>query len=221
MSKQTILQKQLVKTGLIATIGVAVLGAIVIAVYTWSSSLDEDLNRAQSQLSGTRNDTVTRQEKNEQAHKYLDVYKKISGKNQDSRLAGLNREIAQTWIAKAAQHYGLVSLDGSFEPVAELSRPEFKKTTLQGISSKVQLKVGALSDEDIFRFMESLLTDFPGYVKIENVLISKKADITPEVLTAISAGDIKPIVEATIDFQWLGVREIKKKDSPPVEGGAQ
>lgn len=207
MMKYQVLHKQLVKISIIALVVVFASAAVAAGIYAWSSSLDDEVQAAQSKVNTARSELTSREEKTREAKQYLDLYKQITGTSEKSKLSDLDRDKAQLWISGTAKKLDLINLEGSFEPIAPIASPAFQKKTLQGIVSKVTLKFSAMTDEQLYRFIEAISTGFPGYIKIEKLEVQKKGEITDDVLRSAGAGKFPALVDGMLEFNWIGIKE--------------
>lgn len=211
MAKIGVLKSRLIKLSVVAVVSAALSAAAAAGIYAWYGQLDQEKRTAESQLNAARRDITSQEEKSRQAESYLDLYREIKSGN--SKIGGgLNREQAQEWITKTALHYELTDLAGDFEPIAPIQNPEFQKQTLEGLSSKVSLSFSAMTDVQLYGFLEKLVEEFPGYVKLESLELKKKGDITPAVFEQVGKGEIPELATGKVVFHWIGVREIAKKE---------
>lgn len=204
------LQQRLIRISVIAAVIVAVLGAGLYALQSWSESLAIEHRQIQSRLSATRSDIATRESKAMDAEKYMGLYKTLISSSEQDKLADLNRDKAQDWISEAASELQLSELNGAFDPVVNIDGANFKKKTLQGVTSKVTLTFSALTDEQLYRFLEAVIVDFPGYVKVNKVVLEKKGDINDAILIAAGRGKFVPLVSGQLEFNWIAM----KKNAP-------
>ncbi|MCH2546092.1 MAG: hypothetical protein MK052_00575 [Alphaproteobacteria bacterium] len=211
MVKLQTLKKRLVKVSIIALIIVSAMGAAGYGVYSWSNSLQEEAKSSSSKLSRARGDVTSRTKKNVEAQQYLELYAKITGNSEQEKISELDREKAEIWLKRAALQNNISNLNGSFEPIAPVDTVDFKKKTFVGITSKVTLRFGAMTDYQIIQFFDAILNDFPGYVKVNRFSLTKKEDITDQTLVEASRGKFPELVLGDIEFNWIGVREVEEE----------
>ena len=216
MKAQT-LKKQLIKVSILALIATSASAAAAYGIYAWSSGLQEEARVAKNNLSRALGDVTSRQLKNEKAQEYLELYLKITGESEQAKISDLNRDKAQAWLKQAALQNNITNLEGAVDPIKPIASESFKKKTFEGITSKVTLKFGAMTDEQIYRFVEAILTRFPGYVKITRFELIKEGEITDDVLIAASRGTFPDLVTGIVEFNWIGIREITDEDIQKVE----
>lgn len=214
MSKYRDLQQRLIKVSIIAVATVSAFGAFFYALYTWQDSLAADYKKVQIRLRTARSDIAVREQKADDAEKYMGLYETIMGASEQDKLGELNRNKAQDWISNAAAELQLGDLTGVFDPVVSLDSGAFKKKTLQGVTSKVTLNFSAMTDEQLFKFMEAIIVDFPGYVKINKVSIDKRGDIDDAALLSAGRGRFTDFVSGTMEFNWIAIKKLEATPPP-------
>lgn len=70
------------------------------------------------------------------------------------------------------------------------------------LSSTVNVKIGALQDRDVYRYINLLKSSLPGHLSIEKISIDRKLEISGEVLRLISSNQKPKLVVAEISLLW-------------------
>lgn len=213
------LRKTLIKYSIIMLLAVLVSCAVAYSIFSWSSALQQEAKRAEGRLNSARGEVASRESENKSARNSLELYRQITGESEQAKISDLSRDKAQLWLKAIAKQNDIVDLEGSFDPVTPIASTDFKKTTLEGISSLVKLKFAAMTDVQIYRFIEAVLDDFPGYVKITAFTLERTGEVTAEVLRATGRGTVPKLVKGTMEFYWVGVREIETPAQNQQQGG--
>lgn len=221
MIKAQALKKELIRLAIVAAVAVSVSGAVAYGIYTWSSGLQAEAQSAKNKLNQAQGDVRGREEKNREATEFLELYRKITGDSETEKISELNREKAENWIQQTALEYNIIKLEGAVDPIAPIENPEFRKKTFEGITSKITLKFSAMTDEQIFQFMNALLTRFPGYIKMTRVDLTRQGEITDATLVAAGRGQFPDLVTGEMEFHWIGVREVPEGSGQRAENGRQ
>lgn len=208
MAKLLHLKHILIKQGIIMSVVVLVSLAFAYAASYWLQGVKEEEQRLASRFRAVEGEISQRAGKNADAVKYLELYERITGASEQEKISDLKRERAQHWLLETAQALDVKNLEGTFEPVITMDAPAFKKKTLQGIYSLVKLRFNAMNDLTALHFVETVLNDFPGYVKCTRLLISRKNNITNTVLQEAAKGKFPEMVSVELEFFWIGVREV-------------
>lgn len=217
--KMQSLRKDLIKYSIIALVGVSASAALAFGVFSWSSGLQEEARKAENKLRSAQGDVSSRTLKNQDARTYLELYQRITGESEQAKISDLSREKARKWLEVTAKANYIVNLEGSFDPVVPIQAEAFRKKTLEGISSLVKLKFSAMTDEQIYRFVEAITRSFPGYVKVIKFQLERKGEISDAVLLAAGRGQFPQLVEGTMEFYWIGVREVQAENANQQAGG--
>lgn len=213
MAKQKALLKQLIRLSIIMLMATAMLGAGAVFVYSTATSIEQEMRTSESKLNKAMRDITAREEKAKQAEEYMELYRSIQAQKNGDSVAALDREVAQNWALDAGKQMNLSRLDGSFEPVKPIASPAFKKDTLEGISSRANLTFGAMTDEQIYKFMAAIANHFPGFIKFESLKLFKTGTIDDSVLRQISSGEKPVLVDGELIFHWVGVREAVQEEA--------
>ncbi|MBM3617079.1 MAG: hypothetical protein FJX23_00880 [Alphaproteobacteria bacterium] len=220
MMKLKLLQQKLVKTSVIVAGVVAALGAGAYGIYMWSDSLQQDFTKIEREARSMQSDVSMRENKAFEAEKYMGLYRQIDQSDESAKRSELDRDKAQKWISQVAAELRLTNLDGTFNPVVNVESEEFKRNTLVATTSKVTLTFGALSDEQLYRFVQAIAEDFPGYVRITKVTFERRGKIDDSTLINASKGTFPELVTGAVEFQWIAVKKAPSATTPQ-DGGMQ
>lgn len=80
--------------------------------------------------------------------------------------------------------------------------PEAEKAEHKVLVSPIEVKIEAMDDTDVFRYIYLVQRFFPGHISINDIRISRQAEVTGTVLRSIASGSKPPLVEATIQMSW-------------------
>ena len=218
MIKLKALQKRLIKVSIASVIVVALLGAGAAAIYSWSGSLAAEKKKSESTLASTRRDITQREEKAKESIEIQERYNEIKAKEGSDQLLDINSEIGKAWIAQAGIDARLVDMTGKFSTNKAVTNPDFNRKSLVTVQSNVDANIIAMTDEDLIRFVERVHRDFPGYVKIIGLDMSRESDITDDVLVSIPTSGKPSLVNGKMQFIWLGVKPVANADVKPAEG---
>lgn len=104
------------------------------------------------------------------------------------------------------------------EATLDLSTPTeltdmYKTDTTVVVSSNVSVKFKVISDEYALSFVDAVMNNLPGYVKLEKLSLTRIGEITDETLLRVSRGEIPELVTGEITFQW---RDLKNTTGKPL-----
>ncbi len=105
-------------------------------------------------------------------------------------------------IDAAIQQADLIAYKYEIKSAETINAPQLKEVGRKLISSEIHFDLKALDDVDIYKFFNLLISTLPGEVLVQEGLVSKKEQITPELLREIGTGKKIPIIEAKGIFLW-------------------
>lgn len=205
-----ILRKRLIKEAII--LGVSLVAAIVLGVILMyqnddtlleKQTMDGDVGQARNRLTELRNELNSGQEQ----VRLFELYTKSHNQN-----FSLNREEVTKWFAAQREKFHIVNLSITIPPFSETPKDSYPLKSGPLIRTEIRLSFGALTDNSVFAFIEELQRAMPGFAIIQDVRITRTADISSGVLLALNKHRITPIVTVEMTVAWLGIREdVKEK----------
>lgn len=87
------------------------------------------------------------------------------------------------------------------------------------VKTPVVLKLTAIDDLDIYRFLYYLTYGFPGHISISQMVIDRTLPVTPTVLKQIGTGTPPDLVNASISVEWTTLTRkeaMEPKNTSPV-----
>lgn len=206
MIKYNKLKQMLIKEAAIAAGAIFVLGGAAIAVSSFATASDEDLQAANSSLLSLSSQIQDMERKKDiissSGKKFEELQKRIQ--SDEFTLDPLN---AQEKLNALRKEFRLGEPKVEFFPEADLSGPAYDQYPAVSLSSRnVKFMCKAMTDMHIYSFMEALKTRFPGIIKIKKVVITRSSEAGQEILEQIMLGQEPELVTAEIEFLWLGIR---------------
>lgn len=93
------------------------------------------------------------------------------------------------------------------------------------MESPISVELSAVDDLDIYRFIYYLNYGFPGHITINNISITRSANVTTDLLKQIGTGNPPPVVSAKMEMDWrtMARKEAIQPDiiAPPTDPNAQ
>ena len=122
-----------------------------------------------------------------------------------------DREVLRDIFFEAQKKSQVLRAKYDVSPYKAQSSPFITQPNLRWVNSKVNIKIEALDDIDIFSFVELIERDFPGYVQFESIDLKRNETLTPDVLKKIGSGTPISLVNADVSFLWHSVPETKQE----------
>lgn len=219
MSKQKYVLRMVMRQGAISS-GIVLFFA---GLYAGSSYLSE---QALQLKTDAENNANRDQGKIAELHSQLDkssvAEKRFIEINQGRNNADYspNTELLTNWMRSAkvmyrlSQSFKLTLAIGKRTDNLELLRHNYEILIHDGMS----ISFDAMSDQHVFSFLESMLKESPGFIRINKFSIQRKSDIDRAILEQMRAGYAPLTTETKIEFNWITVSD--KKAPPAAEGKA-
>lgn len=224
MNKLKNLMKKLVRAGVIGAMLIAVSLAAYLGATMFSSDSEKEKKAAQDQY---QSDKSLQEDLKHQLSNSDEAGKRFMVIQQNRRTA--NYDGSSDSLIKYLQQAKLRYKFDQFN----LSRPQKANPTdkdqLKNLSNfdigtrPLQFKISAVSDLHVFSFIDDLIADIPGIVRIDNINLKRTQDMNDSLVNMLSSGSKITAVEATVDLTWITVspkESTKDSDKATPAGGA-
>ena len=192
----------------------SIMAIIIIAlagIYLVLLHLKDENEQKRSQLKLQTNNLNTQiqnlQEQYKKAQASMGLYNSLQAED-EAGTGGINRQNMKGLLDKLKDTYHLSRLTLKMEPAEELPQEKFRKKTTLTEHSEVTLKFSGLTDEYLFSFIDALIHELSGYMRIENMQLRRELPINNDILLKISHGDTPALVSGEIVFHWLGLKTV-------------
>ena len=145
----------------------------------------------------------------------LDNQQKYDDLVHGDRLVPHTRRVAMAQMQKLALQRGLTALsynftsEGDRSPTAGAGKPLSGGYKVQ--VDKVELKVGAPLDNQIYDFVQDLNQSFPGAAVVEQVTMDRAPQLTTDALNQVSRGQDSGLVKGQVVFTWRTAQALDDK----------
>lgn len=141
------------------------------------------------------------------------IYDKAAHTKRDMNFY-INRGSMRFELEDLKEKYRLSHLSMEVSPFEPFSNNELKALDISAIHSRVDIKVGAMSDMHIFSFIEELNYRMPGLLRAESLHLTREKNMNIETLQQMKMGIAPQLVSGIMKFIWYGfapLDEQKKK----------
>ncbi len=196
-------------------------GFFAAAVYGYmvpeNIKLERNLRALRGEISTVQGDIDSLQVQFEQLEQQQAQYEALE---KDGFFRSQGRREAQDLFERIQKSAKVVSAVANIESGAVEENEEAQKAAHKLLVSKVSLKIEALSDVDVYRYIYLLEKAFPGHISMDKIDLSRKHTLTAAVLRSIATGENVALVEANIDMTWSTmIPESQVIESEVLEGG--
>ena len=170
---------------------------------------ERELNNIRAANNTLRTDIDDMQIAFEQLDEQRDRYQELEKKGFFDRQS---RRQAELILQKIQERSGVVSAAASLQAGTFEKSQEAEKADHQILKSPISIRIEAVDDLDVFRYIYLVNEFFPGHVSIEKIEIERESDVSGTVLRAIASGQSPELVKANLQFTW--------RTMIPIEGNA-
>lgn len=200
---------------LAALVGInALLGAAAYMHFIPQKEMKErELRGARGQVSTLRADIEALQIEFDQLDEQREEFERLK---KDGFFDGQSRRKAELIFKRIQDSSGVVSAVASVSAGKFEENPEATKAKHKILNSPIVIRIEAVNDLDIYRYVYLVNEFFPGHVGIDTIKISREADISGTVLRGIASGKNPPLVTADLKLSW---RTMIPDDQDNQQGG--
>lgn len=172
----------------------------------------------------TQTSTTAKQAKDDRQF-VLDNKEKYEELLRGDRLVPHTPTVAQDHLSMLVRKRGLTSASIAISAVGEGAAAKVASQPVSGgykvQVQKLELKVGAPLDTQIFEFLLDLGESFPGSAVVEQFKLERATDITTDALNQVSRGTEAGLVkgEVTVIWRTAQAEDKDKKDAVAARGG--
>jgi hypothetical protein len=207
---------------IIVTSIVAVTGIMYFATVTMADNRKEAARVLETEILSTRNQIKTLETEKaafEESSKLWDSLKLGT-----QSLDGLKTEEGRKVLTSLEHAYKIQKLAIELTAPQKLENPIYQTDNFYVEGSIVSLRFEAITDEYAIGFINAIMRNMPGYVRIDQVSLRKSSPLTPDTISRLSKGETVTLVSGDLTFLWQGLKAAaKKKEEVPVaaspEGG--
>ena len=196
------LRRLLILLGINLAIGAV--AASVVYGYTGSQkSFRDQLQSAMQGLNGQRkriSDELAYIEINRNAYDTL---------IDDGLLAPQDRLAAADLLNRLSREHRLNEIHYSFDPQRSEPLGVPGRSDLVVAVTNVTIDITAISDIDLLGFVKAIMAHFPGDVRVAGLRVERRRAVDQHLLARLKRGDLVPVVEGQLEFQW---RTLRRRD---------
>ncbi|MBN8543423.1 MAG: hypothetical protein J0M34_04070 [Alphaproteobacteria bacterium] len=217
-SKLQVLKKQVIREAglragyvVIAFIAMMVTGSFSETASTEKMQAQGQLSASESQL-GMMRSQITKTNSAEQRFAELSI-------NRDNEEFVTTTDRLKETLKVMKEQYRLsdaMRLTISQEKISE--RPEFTGLNYKIlVRDEMEISTGTLSDLHFFSFIQDMQRRMPGLIRIKQMSVLRKSQLSMDVLGQMSTGGKPDVVDGVVKFTWLTLQDA----NPPKTGQGQ
>lgn len=214
MTKYQRVFKQQTREWITSVVVLAVLGALAYGASLLGDDKQQEERQLSSAVQSVRSEATTMKNQIDKARASLKLYNDLNATNQNAGFT-IDRERGRKLLDALKAEYKLTSLSVTMSPVTEDKEVAGNSKTVNVMATDIRLDFTGISDENALTFLAAMKREFPGYVRIKKITLSRDKEIGSDVVATVREGRVPPLVKGEITARWLGI-----KSTAPVTPGA-
>lgn len=160
---------------------------------------ERELRNTRSQASTLQSDIDGLLVEFEQLDEQREEFERLK---KDGFFDGQSRRQAELIFKKIQDRSGVISAVASVDAGEFEENEEAKKAEHNILKSPVKVRIEAVNDLDIFRYIYLVDEFFPGHVSIDSMKMERQSDVSGTILRGIASGKNPPLVTAELELSW-------------------
>jgi hypothetical protein len=210
--KYKILKKKIIIEACIIAGFVGALGAGAYFIDMFSDEYQNKSATLESEVNAINTQTRALRDKFSAVQREAELYKSIMAKFNDGGLS-LTRQALYDKFTKYKMDYHLNDLRLTMGPVAVVAAPDYKRPSVEIVSSDIVMDFTAIADEHVFRMLDTMRRNLPGTVRIVSMELTAVAPLTDDVLHTIGEKGNFSLIKGTVHFTWFGLKTVEASDT--------
>lgn len=186
-------------------------------------SLEQQLSGANGQVSTVQSDIEKILVEFELLEQQKDEFGALKARG---FLGSQGRRQAEIVLGEIQRESGILSATANVKAASVEENEIAAKAEHTVLTSTVEIKLQALDDIDIYRYLALLSEKFPGHLSIDKASTKRITDVSNPILRGIAVGENVAMVEADFNMVWrtmipkLEAERILKGEAPATPGAA-
>ena len=207
MNKCTLMQKQLVRQGIIAVILVGLAAAAMMQVDTMAQDALQHKTEIESALRADESHLRELKSKIDLAGSAEKQFAEVKLRRGEPPFEAKTDRLVQL-LQDAKRNYRL----SGFKPLNLPVDVQSKRTEFANQNYDVMVREGmtvefdAISDVHAYSFLQYLLSDAPGFLRLQSLDMQRKEDLSPQAIAQLQAGQTLGLVTTKAQFVWAGIK---------------
>ena len=191
------------KRVLLLAVLVAMNGVLAAGTYMYlipeNDTKERELRGLRGQVSTLRSDISRMQVEFEQLEQQKEEFERLAA---DGFFKLQGRRQAENIFSEIQKSSGVTKAIASIDAGVIEDNPEAQKAAHKILRSPIEIRLEAIDDVNIFKYLYLVEHYFPGHITVEDIRLERTADVTGTVLRAIATGKNPPLVQADVEMVW-------------------
>ena len=197
----------MIKEAAIAAGAIFILSGLAFGITSYEESVATDLQNANNSVNSLSSQITDIERKKNIISTSIKQYKDLKTRMDKNEFV-LDPITAQEKLNNIRKEFQLNEPKVEFKEEIELTTPTYQNfPSITATFREVSLTFKALTDLHVYSFLNALKTEFPGLIKVNEVKIRRLSRIDTSIIKGIViAGQEPELIEANINFLWIGLR---------------
>lgn len=174
------------------------------------SGLEEEKRTMQAAIRKLEREAQQLDQQYAKARESVAIYEQMT--NETDSADPLNREAVSEVLIDLKKRHRIGTLDLSITSLQRITREEYRIGDIGLVYAVVTLKFTGLTDAALLSFVDSVKSEFTGYVSISQLILERRGEVTEDVLRQVRLGKTPELVNGQIIFHWLAMEDVGKRE---------
>jgi hypothetical protein len=220
MSKRKLLLKDITRKAVIAAAITGLLGGIYYFVSSMSDGEDEQQRKLRSEIQNNRNQTSQLEQLVQDAGVAGEIFAKLS-EDRDVMTFDIQRTMLPDILSRLNERYLLNGLNLALQQPQDFTHAELGAVKRQAVVIDFKVTFSAMSDSTVYAFVNDMIRSTPGFMKVTELKVTRRADLNVEALNLISQGNFVEAVAAEVAVRWYGFRPVVAEETTEGDADAE
>jgi hypothetical protein len=205
MNQYKYLMKKVTKTAVSSIVSIAALGSICTGIYFAATAVTSESDKVQRDFSANQSKLAETSNQISKAGTAETRYNEVIASRESADFS-MNQEVLYGWLRNSTTLFRIGGLKFTRAAEVEVIKPELMVPNHKiSMRQPIKIEFSAISDIHVFSFMEQLVRSAPGVIRMDAFQIRRRNDLSSLTLQAIAKGATPTLVDAKIEFTWIGV----------------
>lgn len=209
-NKLTSLKKKFISQAIKS--GIMILGCAIAfsAAYYFYQSSEDSIKSLKTRDSQLKRKIVELKSNNSSAGTKLAKFEKLQSDGKIKPLE-LNRKRISNLLSQLSDIYRINNVNININPLKERTGAPFTQESGTIVTTNITLTFDSPSDVHAFAFIEKLTQEFPGYLNMKTLAVSRTGEVSEDTVRSLLKGGRANFIKNSVNFGWLGLRPNPEK----------
>jgi len=206
IEKKTIIISKIKKSLIIYLILIAISAGLFWGINLKLNDLNDQITISQNKTNDQRDKLTELENKIRDIVEASKLWEKLNNKGEKRN--GVEIDAFRILLSNLTKYYQInEKVDVSLTNPVEVVDANKKSSTII-VETIVSLSVSGISDELLLKFLDSLIKNTPGFIRIDSLEMNRKSLINQDVIMDAKKGKFDNLVDMKIIFNWRDFKDL-------------